>query len=659
MFVPSITSVKILYLSLVILVIIISCTVKEVHAYGSDGGYMVPSPQPTPNDTNNFEIQNILVQPTTIKDGDNFTVTATLANNSPNPIYVGHGACEVPFSVAFDSHVQVNKNNIFCTLQIIEQRLDPGTKITATSPYLDLVYHATEVGNTNATITFRFSIWDQTTQSNIEKTVSKSFQFMIYDHDTGIPSLNYVEHPVMILIGSPLKQVQSGIATKDVKCNAGFQLIFKAEDDSPACVKPDAAFRLQARGWTPDTTSQITYITNMWIDKLQQNYVVGQPINATVIYVGYYVYVEPDVKIFDINGTQVWFNCPFCYARTEAIQSPTFGTFTYHVRDYSTNNLPVINNTGIYTMVATLENKTAKATFSVIGENNKNPSPLKLSLSTDRQIMQSGKGLTISISVNNTLPLQEKIKDVDEWPLHDLGLDHCTPRPFGIAIFDGYYTKQNMTEGKPLPIFNPDALCPAINETQRYVFEPQSTHATVSTCSDSNLPYCSYTQDMEDKVSIGGTWYEGNLDPFKPRVYTLVGGDEWGHLAIEHFVVTNSTIFVGNLGGMSCPAFQFGIDTKIQNTTGFTPLTSSNYFDNLVLDAGNTGRLTLEYNYSHPTNGPPDVVGKPLNLTNYGILAYMANVTSQKKTLAQYTITISPDLPWQTLHVCHYDPPIG
>ena len=92
-------------------------------------------------------------------------------------------------------------------------------------------------------------MWDQATQGNIEKTISKSFQFMIYDHNTGIPSLNYAEHPVMTLIDSPLKQVQSGIAAKDVKCNAGFQLIFKAEDDSSACVKPDTAQKLIERGW--------------------------------------------------------------------------------------------------------------------------------------------------------------------------------------------------------------------------------------------------------------------------------------------------------------------------------------------------------------------------------------------------------------------------
>src|ERR1700752_5492862 len=121
---------KTLHLSIIIvLVIIISGTVKEVYSYGSDGGNMIPSPQPIQNNTNNIEIQNIGVLPSTIKVGDTFTVTATLVNNSPNPILVEHGVCEAPFSVTFDNHVLVSKNNINCTTQMKLQKLDVGTKI--------------------------------------------------------------------------------------------------------------------------------------------------------------------------------------------------------------------------------------------------------------------------------------------------------------------------------------------------------------------------------------------------------------------------------------------------------------------------------------------------------------------------------------------------
>lgn len=49
--------------------------------------------------------------------------------------------------------------------------------------------------------------------------------------------------------GSPLKQFQSGTPALDVKCNDGLQLILKAEDASPTCVKPDTVQILTERGW--------------------------------------------------------------------------------------------------------------------------------------------------------------------------------------------------------------------------------------------------------------------------------------------------------------------------------------------------------------------------------------------------------------------------
>lgn len=51
-------------------------------------------------------------------------------------------------------------------------------------------------------------------------------------------------------IQPPLIQYRSGINEKNIMCNLGLQLIFKAEDNSPACVKPNTAQKLLDRGWT-------------------------------------------------------------------------------------------------------------------------------------------------------------------------------------------------------------------------------------------------------------------------------------------------------------------------------------------------------------------------------------------------------------------------
>jgi len=46
-----------------------------------------------PDNAGGIEIQNIQVEPSTIKVGDTFTVTATLVNNSTVPIVLEGGTC--------------------------------------------------------------------------------------------------------------------------------------------------------------------------------------------------------------------------------------------------------------------------------------------------------------------------------------------------------------------------------------------------------------------------------------------------------------------------------------------------------------------------------------------------------------------------------------
>ncbi len=51
----------------------------------------------------------------------------------------------------------------------------------------------------------------------------------------------------------PLKQFKSGIPAKDVKCEQGLELVIKAEDNTPVCVKSDTATKLLDRGWAKNS----------------------------------------------------------------------------------------------------------------------------------------------------------------------------------------------------------------------------------------------------------------------------------------------------------------------------------------------------------------------------------------------------------------------
>lgn len=79
----------------------------------------------------------------------------------------------------------------------------------------------------------------------------------IYNPPIMGPMIPALPHPHTALIGSPpLAQLRSGIISKDVTCKPGLELVTKAENDSPACVKPDTAQILIERGWAKKITIQ-------------------------------------------------------------------------------------------------------------------------------------------------------------------------------------------------------------------------------------------------------------------------------------------------------------------------------------------------------------------------------------------------------------------
>jgi len=55
---------------------------------------------------------------------------------------------------------------------------------------------------------------------------------------------------VIETISSPKQQLKNKIALTDISCKIHLVLIFKATDNSPACVKPSTAQKLLERGWT-------------------------------------------------------------------------------------------------------------------------------------------------------------------------------------------------------------------------------------------------------------------------------------------------------------------------------------------------------------------------------------------------------------------------
>jgi hypothetical protein len=156
---------------------------------------------------NGVTIENIQTLPAAIIVGQTFKMNATLINNSSNPIFVEHGSCGSPFSVTFDNHVVIRTNNVTCTLELVEQRIDPGTKITSTSPYLDLTYVAAQNGTVNATVSFPYDLWNQTAKSNTKENLSKPFSFTI-SPKTRVPTLSSSGNQAIINVALAIPGLQ-------------------------------------------------------------------------------------------------------------------------------------------------------------------------------------------------------------------------------------------------------------------------------------------------------------------------------------------------------------------------------------------------------------------------------------------------------------------
>lgn len=224
---------KVLYLGIILTFLLVAISdAKPIHAESSDP----------------VQIINVQVQPNIIKVNDTFLLNMTIVNNSTFPIYLTSGSCTPAFSVLFDAHAKLVYPNIICTTEARLQKVDPQSHViisNANKP--GVIYQAVQPGTATVNITLPYYAKNQTATdySNIYYSASKSFRFLIRDANSDSSG------PPIPTAGTilPLEQFKAGTPANDVKCNDGLQLLIKAEDGSPACVKPDTAQKLVERGW--------------------------------------------------------------------------------------------------------------------------------------------------------------------------------------------------------------------------------------------------------------------------------------------------------------------------------------------------------------------------------------------------------------------------
>jgi hypothetical protein len=196
------------------------------------------------------------------------------------------------------------------------------------------------------------------------------------------------------------------------------------------------------------------------------------------------------------------------------------------------------SNTSNITMLPIVTN--ANGVNSAI---SKSKHGLSLSLTLLTSTYQPGQEVTIVINEYNTLSTTNNIPASNKWPLKGLNLDPCNPlsATLGVALFQGYYSFSDLFTATPLVIFAPSKVhCPIEYIPVSYSFKPSSDIANIAI--DSDPPSKLKEQQIRADITIEGYWNTSDVNAsfinLSPGVYTIVGGDEWGALAVLHFTVS-------------------------------------------------------------------------------------------------------------------------
>ena len=368
---------------------------------------------------------------------------------------------------------------------------------------------------------------------------------------------------------SPLEQVQSGIAASDVKCNAGFQLIFKTEDDSPACVTPDTAQKLVERGWAKEVISNLDNINNftnntMTLGDVKYDTVPFHPdIKQTIeldgisfTYTGNGTVTNGDCYGTWINQTQgksfsvkagdefnrIAFQC--CPPSTlppqimENGKPVKIGPLRYAISFFDTNQTAGVAECSSDICAWGKDIYVVKQ-----GWNNPvtydSPSLLQFYLGTNSSVIHAGKAIGIELSDYNTQSRSIRLPFGNHYSFAASSLYPCDYGPFRVAVFEGYVTKESLNDTEPLHFYGPgDYLCQVPSHGKFWIFQPLADTATLVCHLGS---YCNESMSSRH-LTFNGYWDDkDHFHLFDAGNYAIIAGDQWGHDAVKYFTVTNST----------------------------------------------------------------------------------------------------------------------
>jgi hypothetical protein len=148
---------------------------------------------------------------------------------------------------------------------------------------------------------------------------------------------------------SPIQQFKSGIPLEQIQCKSELELVQRASDSSPVCLKPETKIKLLLRGWAiqiPELDSQ-----KIFLEGLKDVYKVNESLVFTIVNKDIGNCNSAEVEIFNKNtgeghGIEIEYLCNSASGETR-IDVPM-----------GDSDMPVkIENPGTYLIILKVEGK--------------------------------------------------------------------------------------------------------------------------------------------------------------------------------------------------------------------------------------------------------------------------------------------------------------
>lgn len=432
----------------------------------------------------------------------------------------------------------------------------------------------------------------------------------------------------------PLQQVRHGIPSSQVKCNEGFVNVFKIAGGSPACVKLATAVNLVDRGsWLTNVqTAWFSYESSEtipWLGNIPSDISTNHTEQCAMANSTWEYLKSQGIAPFEILWTY-----PNLVAGPEGVvgEQPKAGFLVHVLPNESSimNKLGFMERSDVYypldlslTPRLSICNDSSSETQLLVNAGSGNhlsntnsirdTSFIKLFLTTNSTIIKKGQAIGVDIWISNTSGNKLVINYDDNWSWKRLTLHPCVVgMPFGVALLEGNYSLQNLTAAKQLSLYqNGTYYCPMerYDQVNAYAFEPFSYNTTLET------PAGNFPSDIRYDLSVNG--FYGPTNDFQALAdgeYTIVAGDEWGHIVLQHFTVSNYTqdlnvasikmippytpggpiiqLTLENVGAKPITNIKAVLELynnytfNFTNVTSSSPLTSHNYASNATMLIG-------------------------------------------------------------------------